>query len=330
MRNRIIPALAVGATAGTALVAVVTTAPGANAAPAPQSTPPPEYGIVNARGSYLQLLSAPGQANRIRVTVDGSGWRVEDAVALTAGTGCTQAGARAVRCAVGSVTHVYVDPGDRNDAVWLDVPAQYVVNGGDGDDVLTIGSRGAGELTGDAGNDTLTGGPGDDRLRGGKGADVLAGGAGTDEVSYLYHHVPVRVDLDGEAGDDGARGEGDTVGADVENIYGGSQNDVLIGNAGRNAIDGSVGADWLYGLGGDDVLSQGSQDSRVDGGGYAFGGDGNDQVRGSAVGDTLFGESGNDELWGGPGYDRIEGNGGHDVCHPDSDDADMVECEVIW
>ena len=60
----------------------------------------------------------------------------------------------------------------------------------------------------------------------------------------------------------------------IENIYGGSGNDILIGNSLNNA---------LYGDGGDDVLS---------------GGDGNDALNGGAGADALDGGDGNDSLNG--------------------------------
>ena len=40
---------------------------------------------------------------------------------------------------------------------------------------------------------------------------------------------------------DGVPGERDSVGADIENIFGGSGNDHLYGNAAPNALDGAAG-----------------------------------------------------------------------------------------
>ena len=70
------------------------------------------------------------------------------------------------------------------------------------------------------------------------------------------------VDLDGVA-DDGQAGEGDNVGADVENVSGGSAGDrlvgdedanVLIGGAGDDTLDGQDGRDALIGSAGSDSL----------------------------------------------------------------------------
>jgi Ca2+-binding RTX toxin-like protein len=153
-------------------------------------------------------------------------------------------------------------PGDgsagENDNVQSDVE---VVNGGSGADTIT-GSDGDNVLNGNGGNDTLNGQGGSDALnRGdfdgnqdaGAGADKLSGGSGTDAVSYSDSRVPLRVSLDGVAGD-GAAGENDNVGRDVEGVSGGSGNDVLIGNAGFNILQGGAGDDRLLGGGGADSL----------------------------------------------------------------------------
>jgi uncharacterized protein YkwD len=69
--------------------------------------------------------------------------------------------------------------------------AGVTVDGGDGDDVITVspalavsallfGGYGADRLTGGSGHDELFGGPGNDTLDGGAGDDQLAGGSGTD------------------------------------------------------------------------------------------------------------------------------------------------------
>jgi serralysin len=100
----------------------------------------------------------------------------------------------------------------------------------------------------------------------------MRGGAGHDSVSYEFATKPVTVDLDGASRDDGQAGEYDTVGADVEDVVGGSGADRITGNnaanglfagggvdivhggGGNDTIDGGNGADWLYGDAGDDSL----------------------------------------------------------------------------
>lgn len=133
--------------------------------------------------------------------------------------------------------------------------------GRDGDDVL----RGD-ERTGPAGNDTLDGGAGDDDLFGyagndtftegssANGSDLIAGGSGTDTASYSLRSSAVRLSING-AYDDGASGEGDRIGTDVENLTGGRGADVLTGNSAVNLLTGGAGNDLLTGGSGKDKLN---------------------------------------------------------------------------
>lgn len=196
------------------------------------------------------------------------------------------------------------------------------IYGGEGDDTL-IGNASANTLLGGGGRDDLRGGDGDDGLVGGMGddvisggagddvfqadryptwldvidgADVFTGGAGMDTVDYRFRHRGVSVTLTDGGPDDGARGEGDNIGADVENVFGGEADDVLVGNSGDNRIDGGPGADRITGGSGRDQL---------------FGSDGNDEL--SAVDGWL-------------GNDSIDGGGGIDRCTADWSDT-VNRCE---
>jgi Ca2+-binding RTX toxin-like protein len=177
------------------------------------------------------------------------------------------------------------------------------VFGGAGDDTL-IGDAGANWLAGGEGDDTLVGGGGNDYLEGGEGndmfpqgassdgADTIVGGEGIDTVWYGDRTAAVVVSLDGLA-NDGAAGEGDNVGTDVENVKGGAGNDTLTGNDAANRLMGGAGNDTLRGLGGNDVL---------------------------------LGEDGNDKLYGGPGADIEDGGPGNDTFYQGStpDGADLL------
>lgn len=115
-------------------------------------------------------------------------------------------------------------------------------------------------ITGGDGNDSLSGGAGDDTLIGGKGNDVLDGGAGNDTVSYAYiadnRSVNVNLGLLSTApaglvgtvsatvSNGGAVVETDTL-RGIENIIGGSGDDVLSGNGATGAIAGGAGNDVL-------------------------------------------------------------------------------------
>jgi Ca2+-binding RTX toxin-like protein len=190
------------------------------------------------------------------------------------------------------------------------------ISGGPGDDDL-IGVGGEDWLVGGAGNDWMSGGdqddyfdggPGDDLQDGGTGDDLFAGGIeqpsgvsdrdtfaggpGTrDRMSYDVRESVVTADLDGAA-DDGAAGEKDNIGTDVEDIYGGLAADtltastdgsILHGNAGTDTLRGRGGPDTLYGDSGDDVL-------------YAF-----DAITGN---DSVDGGNGTDRCTTDPGDTR--------------------------
>lgn len=124
-----------------------------------------------------------------------------------------------------------------------------------------IGTPLADHLVGDAAANRVTGGAGDDVLAGGPGPDVLEGGDGGDTASYAERGPAegVTVILDGSAAG-GAPGEGDAIGADVENATGGAGADTLTGNDGPNVLDGGDGADTLTGNGGVDVFLAGAGD----------------------------------------------------------------------
>lgn len=119
------------------------------------------------------------------------------------------------------------------------------------------------DVWGGAGNDALTGDGGDNIIAGGPGADVIRGGNGFDYVDYARATGGVTVDLDGAPGDDGQVGEGDTVGADVEAIFGGAGADRLTGNDVANYLDGGLGDDTVTGGSGGDLLDTGDGNDTV-------------------------------------------------------------------
>jgi Ca2+-binding RTX toxin-like protein len=176
-----------------------------------------------------------------------------------------------------------IEGGSGNDHLYAR-DSGFALIGGPGNDTL-VGGDGNDGLEGGAGNDHLEGRGGDDQLDGdgphsegtppAMGADVILGGDGRDKVSYTQYDRGVTVDLDGEAGDDGAPGEGDTVGDDVEDLVGTSYTDQLTGNAAANDLQGNEGDDVIRGLGGNDILAG------VKGKAKIYGGDGDDHLYGS-------------------------------------------------
>lgn len=167
--------------------------------------------------------------------------------------------------------------------------------GGDGDDLL----RGD-DKSGPYGNDSLDGGNGDDDLFGyggndtftegssANGADLLAGGSGTDTASYASRASSVTLSLNGLY-DDGATGEADRIGSDVENLVGGKGADRVTGNSAVNVLTG---------------------------------GPGNDTLTGGTGKDKLYGLDGNDTFQTVDGYiDALSGGNGTDRAHRDSADT---------
>jgi hypothetical protein len=137
-------------------------------------------------------------------------------------------------------------------------------DGGDGDDILA-GGAGASTLLGGAGNDTF-------RQSTVVRTEIMSGGDGIDTVDYGARAANLSVTLDGTA-NDGAAGELDDVGRDIEIVKGGAGNDtldasglsvtdaVLLGGAGNDTLIGGPGADDLCGGSGADILKWSGADT---------------------------------------------------------------------
>ncbi len=181
------------------------------------------------------------------------------------------------------------------------------LTGRDGDDRV-YGQEGNDHLNGDfgesgpGGDDLLDGGPGDDEFEtyvgfgypaGMKGADTYIGGPGNDKISYFHRSEPLRITLDGVA-NDGAAGEGDNLHPDLEEVGGGSGNDVMVGSPGNDVLWGSDGDDKISGGAGNDKLQGNEGDDVIDGG------RGNDELDGGCMTDVLV---------GGPGRDTFNSDG---------------------
>jgi Ca2+-binding RTX toxin-like protein len=67
--------------------------------------------------------------------------------------------------------------------------SRYIIDAGDGDDIVTIRGLGAAIIHGGGGDDLLRGGGGDDWLDGGAGTDVLAGGGGNDTFVLRFGEI---------------------------------------------------------------------------------------------------------------------------------------------
>lgn len=199
------------------------------------------------------------------------------------------------------------------------------VQGGAGADLITgngannllAGNGNADQLTGMGGNDQLQGGGGDDGLTGGDGNDYLAGGDGNDTYIFkatLINQTDTLVERQAEGTDtlDFQSATAATVNltsdtltasfahqivtsvagtaAQLEQVYGSSENDHITGNDKKNLISGGTGNDTLIGNGASDIL---------------LGGEGNDLIKGISGLNILVGGAGADLLIGGTGADIL-------------------------
>jgi Ca2+-binding RTX toxin-like protein len=284
----------------------------------------PDHGAVH-------YVADPGEINRVRIDFDEI---TDTGATISAGPGCTSLAPTKVRCQVADeFFSVEVELGDGDDFVSVSEENQAVLRGGSGDDRIDGGSNHFGALEylfGGAGNDVLLGRRGNDVLDGGLGGDILSGGTSCDAetagqcfinddtVTYAHRVNRVRADADGAAVDDGERGEGDTIIADVEHLAGGKGNDFLGGTTTNVGFLGSgLSGMQLDGRAGNDVLRGGRAPDRLDRG------PGDDVLLGARGRDYLLsGGRGDDRIDGGPGRDKLHGNRGRDRLlakdgHPD-------------
>lgn len=182
-------------------------------------------------------------------------------------------------------------------------------------------------------NDVLYGYDGNDTLRGGSGNDKLDGGSGDhDRASYENSSQAIQATLNrGEWADVLQGGVAQDRIRNVEDLAGGSGNDILtgdkkanklLGNGGDDVLTGAGGNDTLNGGSGNDLLNGGKGDDKLEGGGgndTLKGGNGNDSLKGGNGNDSLEGGSGNDNLKGGPGSDTLTGNSGQDTLNGGSE-----------
>jgi Ca2+-binding RTX toxin-like protein len=198
-------------------------------------------------------------------------------------------------------------------------PRYFLIQGGEGDDRITIG-HGLPRVTldGGAGDDTLSGGEGSDVLYGRAGDDEIRGGAGKDYIS-------------GFKGDDSLYGE-----AGADTLLGEQDDDDLDGGTDADDMSGGAGEDWaLYWdrttgvmVSLDDLANDGSYlagslvstefDNARSDIENVIGGVGNDRLSSpwsKAVNNRFSGENGNDYIEAGAGDDYIEASGGDDTVY---------------
>ena len=184
---------------------------------------------------------------------------------------------------------------------------------------LTLTGVSAVNGTGNELNNVITGNAMGNVLSGGAGNDTLVGGGGIDTASYAFDTAGVTVSLFTGTGSHG-EAEGDIL-SEIENLTGGSGDDVLEGNEQNNVLIGGLGVDTVTyanaqgvavsliivgiqhtGFGNDTISSVEN----------LIGSNFNDKLVGSAGPNSLSGGMGRDELTGGLGADTLRGDTGND------------------
>jgi Ca2+-binding RTX toxin-like protein len=184
-------------------------------------------------------------------------------------------------------------------------------------------------LTGDAGANLISGGAGNDTLSPGTTtvgiSDVLDGGDGSDTASFAFSAPDISATL--YAGADGVavtQGNGFQIATlrNIENLTGGSGNDILTGDSNANVIEGGLGNDFLDGGDGIDTVSfTGSTAATVNlaittAQNTGFGNDtitNFENVRTGSGADNVTGNEGDNVFFDGGGNDIYNGAGGSDT-----------------
>ena len=255
-------------------------------------------------GSQLVYTASTNETNSISITADnGTTLTLYDsgAVISTVTGFCTKVNSFSLTCPKSTLTNIRVNAGNYNDTVVSTTTETVAVYGSTGNDTATV-TGGVATARGEDGNDVLTSGSSFDSLLGGNGNDTLDGGlnrdyfygqAGTDTITYESRTNPVNVDLGGN-GSDGEAYEDDLLDTTIENVKGGSADDVLEG--------GSAGSlNKIWGGAGNDTITSGTVAIE------AYGQDGHDTITGTSSNDWIYGNEGDDYLDGGLGADYLLG-----------------------
>ena len=187
--------------------------------------------------------------------------------------------------------------------------------------------------TGTDGNDLFVAGPGN---------QTIDGGAGSDTYSVADNPgMGVYVNLGATPASDGVAFGGSSTGFDmlknIENVEGGSGDDVFIGNSGDNTFYASAGTDSFDGGAGSDTFNANSATAGVNvdlAAGTAQHLDGSpgldtaltsvenvvgsnfdDEIAGNASDNTIRAGAGNDAIFASAGADVISGGSGDDTVH---------------
>ena len=139
---------------------------------------------VTIDSNYIRVTAVAEKRNELFITRSGNSVRIDDyGDTVTAGGDCTQTDRDTVVCPYDGRT-LLVDAKDLGDTVLVRGSLPSQINGGAGDDILTMGVDVTAQtfLNGNAGHDTIFGGPARDNITGGAGDDTMFGRDGNDRI----------------------------------------------------------------------------------------------------------------------------------------------------
>ncbi|HMB09119.1 calcium-binding protein, partial [Saliniramus sp.] len=150
---------------------------------------------------------------------------------------------------------------DRDDTI-IGGAGEDILRGGSGNDTLH-GGDGNDRLEAGTGNNELFGGDGNDRLVSNRGTNSFDGGAGNDTVDYSYSSASWEFNLGAEYARTGSVTE---MLVSIENVIGGSGNEIFYGNAADNIFSGGRGSDSYHFalVDGDDVIRENGRSNETD------------------------------------------------------------------
>jgi serralysin len=264
--------------------------------------------ITLTLGTFSLTFAATALANNTKLTFLAGGTLV---------FGDNVAGDLALTAAGATTSAVYALGGA--DSVTLNGAGGHIVDGGTGNDTISVLSGGAGNYVISGGGSDTAGAGGADSINAanatgnlhiyGNAFGSVAGAVdGNDTITVGHGATATAVAtnyVNGNGGDDSITVAAGGFAGDNYRIFGGGGNDTINlgagvagqiysvnGNAGNDTITGSLGGfDTLRGGAGDDVINMGN------GAGQAFGDAGNDKIAagvGSAAVNILTGGTGND------------------------------------
>ncbi|MBI5309670.1 MAG: hypothetical protein HZB14_01380 [Actinobacteria bacterium] len=275
---------------------------------------------------YLIYTAASNETNNITISETSTTLTLYEALGtISTVTGvCTKVSGYSLTCPKASINAVRINAGNNNDQVTSNTTENFNFYGSTGNDTVTAtggltfqyGEDGDDSLTGGSGEDALVGGAGNDSLDGGVASDDYYGGTGTDSLTYASRTEPVIVDLGG-GNNMGEGGEDDSLDTTIENLTGGSGDDVLEGGlsgtlskiwagAGHDTVTAGSVAIEAYGQGGDDSLTGGSSND------WLYGNDGNDYIVGAGGADYMLGQNDDDQIVASAEGDTVTGGNGVD------------------